>query len=49
MGHVLGADDFVEFLLTKIAESEGRFAQCEIFVMRLLSVFGGFVLADFWR
>ena len=49
MGHVLGADDFVEFLLSKIAESEGRFAQCEFFVMRLLSDFGGFVVADFWR
>src|SRR5216684_7746386 len=46
VGHVLRADEFIEFLCGEIAKLDDRFAEAEVFVMRFLGGFGGPVVAD---
>jgi len=47
VGHVLGADEGVEFFGGDEAELDGGFAEAHAFLVRDLGDFGGVVVADF--
>src|SRR5713226_3472317 len=46
VGHVLGADELIEFLCGEIAKLDDGFAEAEVFVVRFLGGFCGPVVAD---
>ena len=47
--HVLGSNKFIEFIRLEVPKRETGLFESRVIMMRLLSYFGGFVVADLRR